>query len=481
MRLVGPNPSSIALCSVATVASAFSVSTTNGLASVATTVTLTSPTLVIAAMVAVIIINSMFSAAAGALEILRPLHIKQVKDGQEKLKARLLSLMDRKARLLAACAVGNHFAQICLIFLSFLLAPGIAEMITPGMETPSFGNLMVAAMIAALPVVAVNLVFGELVPKSFGGIFPHRTAFALDRFVSAAAILLSLFAYPIAALANLITSRFGGRAGFASENPAEEEIKNLVESAQETGEIEKDEKELLHSVFEFTDTVAREVMTPRVDLDALPISSEPSRVVALIQETGHSRIPLYEDTDDQIVGIIHAKDVLSAMVTGNAVHLRSLMRTPLFVPETKNLHELLQEMRNSKSQMAIVQDEFGGTAGVVTIEDIVEELVGDIVDEYDNEEPAVVPSGKGWLIDGKTHREDVNHEIGSQFESDQFDTIGGYVFGLFGRQPSEGEAIDDFGYRFTVAQTDGRRIHRLLVEPLEQEGDLFSDEEAAVL
>ena len=463
------------------VAAAFSVNGSSASASAAIVVPITSPVLVVTAMIAVILVNAMFSAATGALEILRPLHIKQVKDGQEKQRERLLSLMDRKSRLLAACAVGNHIAQICLVFLSFLLASGVAHLIVPGSDTPTFGNLMMGAIIAALPAVVLNLVFGELVPKSFGGMFPHRVAFGLDRFVSAAALLLSLVAYPIAALANLITSRFGGRAGFATENQAEEEIKNLVESAEETGEIEKDEKELLHSVFEFTDTVAREVMTPRVDLDSLPIASDPQTLIHMIQETGHSRIPLFEDTDDQIVGIIHAKDVLSTIVSGETPNLRRLMRTPLFVPESKNLHELLQEMRISKSQMAIVQDEFGGTAGVVTIEDIVEELVGDIVDEYDNEEPEVVAEGNGWLVDGKTHREDVNHEIGSSFQSDQFDTIGGYVFGLFGRQPNEGEVIDDFGYRFTIAKTDGRRIHRLLVEPIEEDGGLFPEEGTAVL
>ena len=147
------------------------------------------------------------------------------------------------------------------------------------------------------------------------------------------------------------------------------------------------------------------------------------------------------------------------------VTLRSLMRKPVFVPEGKSLHELLQEMRTSRAQMAVVQDEFGGTAGIVTIEDIVEELVGEIRDEYDREDEPVQAVGSGWIITGRTHVDDVNDEIGSDFESDEFDSIGGYVFGLFGRQPALKERISAEGFDFEVAETDGRRILKLRVTP----------------
>ena len=264
--------------------------------------------------------------------------------------------------------------------------------------------------------------------------------------------------------------RFGGRASLVNSNQAEEEIKNLVESAEETGEIEKDEKDLLHSVFSFTDKVAREAMTPRVDMDALPAATEPANIVRLIQQSGHSRIPLYEETDDQIVGIVHAKDLLMALVDRqDEVNVRNLMRPALFVPENKDLHDLLKEMRSGRVQMAVVQDEFGGTAGIVTVEDIVEELVGDITDEYDIDLPEIVKTGASFLILGKAHLGDVNQEVGSDFSSDEFDTIGGYVFGLVGRQPKVAESVVDDGYRFTVAESDGRRILRVVLEKFEIE------------
>jgi putative hemolysin len=284
-------------------------------------------------------------------------------------------------------------------------------------------------------------------------------------FIRVTSLIFSIPATLVVALANVLAARFGGRASFAMVNQAEEQIKSLVETAQETGEIEVDEKELLHSVFEFTDTVVREVMTPRVDLEAVAATSAPTEVAKLIESSGHSRIPIFEETDDQIIGVIHAKDLLLSMVEGRHVSLRSLMRQPLFIPENMNLQEALTEMRLNRSQMAVVQDEFGGTAGIVTIEDIVEELVGDIIDEYDVEEPAVVKTEHGFIFDGKTHVDDVNEELGSAFQSEEFDTIGGFVFGLFGRQPKEGETITNDGFVFHVVETDGRRILRLQIEP----------------
>jgi len=286
------------------------------------------------------------------------------------------------------------------------------------------------------------------------------------------AFIFGLPAAGVVGLANVIATRFGGIASLDTSNRTEEEIITLVESAQVTGEIESDESELIQSVFEFTDTIVREVMTPRTDLDAMSISSDPSDVVEVIQKSGHSRIPLYEGTDDQIVGIIHAKDLLLAMVNGETVTLRRLMRPAIFVPESKNLHDVLAELKASKTQLAIVQDEFGGTAGIVTIEDIVEELVGDIQDEYDEDKTEVSETDAGFLVEGKTNLDDVNDEIGSDFESEDFDTLGGYVFGLFGRQPKLGEYIESDGYSFTVSDTDGKRILKLRIQKLEKPDDV---------
>jgi len=433
---------------------------------------------IIVLILAVILLNAWFVAAETALNLLRPMHTKSVRDDDLIRAKRLQNLIDLKQKYVAATALGSQTSRLVLALISFLLAQPMALFLEQSAGWRfSFPTIILSAAIIAVPVALVNVIVGEVVPKSFATLHPLDVALGSYSFIRATSVLFSIPANAVVGLASVFTARFGGRASLANTNQAEEEIKILVQSAEETGEIEKDEKDLLHSVFSFTDKVAREAMTPRVDMDALPVASDPSRIVQLIQESGHSRIPLYEETDDQIVGIVHAKDLLMALVGGKAkVDVRKLMRQALFVPENKDLHDLLKEMRNGRVQMAVVQDEFGGTAGIVTVEDIVEELVGDITDEYDDEAPEVEAIEGGFLVLGKTHLDAVNQQVGSDFDSDEFDTIGGYVFGLMGRQPKLMESIVSDGYRFTVTESDGRRILRVklekcIEEPVEDEDE----------
>lgn len=416
-----------------------------------------------------IVLNGLYVAGATAVDLLRPMHVRYLKEDQESQRQKLQFLIDGKPQFVAACVVASAIIRLSLVFVAFPMVQVLyVALIGRGWES-SIETLITAGLVVSLPIAGLNLIAADLIPRSYAALHPHRVSLTLFQLVRVSNVLFWIPAWVTVALAGLVTARFGGSASFVMPNQAEEEIKNLVESAQETGEIEVDEKELLHSVFEFSDTVAREVMTPRVDVDALPVRSDPELLIKLIRESGHSRIPLYEDTDDQIVGIIHAKDLLLACVSHPDVkpNLRALMRPALFVPENKNLHELLTEMRSNRSQMAVVQDEFGGTAGIITSEDIVEELVGDIVDEYDVEEPDVVAAEGGFIVDGRTHLDDVNSEIGSEIESEDFDTIGGYVFGLFGRQPEKGDCIEDDEYRFTIASTDGRRILKIKIDKID--------------
>jgi putative hemolysin len=406
--------------------------------------------------------NAVVAAAEASLEVLRTFHAKALRDsGKEEEAQRLQHLLDFRTRYVAATSFGNQACRFLLFLVAVTLAPDLAKDFSH--RWGAMLALIVATFIVLIPILLVNRIV-ELVAKSYGVLHAHRVALRFFRPIKISAVVFAAPTAIVTGIGNLVANRFGGTASFTIANQAEEEIKTIVETAEGTGEIESDEKQLLHSVFEFTDTVVREVMTPRVDLDAMPVDAAPDEVIELIKKSGHSRIPLYEVTDDAIVGIVHAKDLLIAMQSGKKFSLRDLMRPAIVVPENKDLHDLLREMRTSRSQMAVVQDEFGGTSGIATIEDIVEELVGEIVDEYDNEEPEIVPDGRGHLVDGKTHLDDVNAALGSEFESDEFDTIGGYVFGLFGRQPAQGDSYVEEGYKFEVAKTDGRRIIKLRIE-----------------
>lgn len=423
---------------------------------------------IVAIILLIQVMNGLFAAGEMAVVLLRPVHVRHLREKGDKRGNKLQGFLDRQQMTAAACQLGSRLAWAFIFLGAFLLAPYLVAALGPqlGFDGEHFGSILTGAVaIIVFPLLPLTLVI-EQGFRSFAAVHPHGVAVRLFGYIQLTSFVLAVPARFATSFAKLISARLN-RAELGMTNQAEEEIKTLVESAEESGEIEAEEKQLLHSVFEFTDTMAREVMTPRVDMDALPVTSDPNEVMKVIRESGHSRIPLYEGTDDQIVGIIHAKDLLMAMVAGRQINLKSLMRPAYFVPESKMLQELLAEMRVNRSQMAIVQDEFGGTAGIVTIEDIVEELVGEIMDEYDVEEPDIVPMDDGWSVDGRMHLDDLNSAINSEFDSEEFDTVGGLVFGAFGRQPKLRESMEIEGHRFTVLHTDGRRLNRLLVERME--------------
>ncbi|GAB4131444.1 MAG: hypothetical protein Fur0036_18080 [Fimbriimonadaceae bacterium] len=253
------------------------------------------------------------------------------------------------------------------------------------------------------------------------------------------------------------------------ENAVEEEIRTLLDEAEADESWSEERTDMLESVLGFEETTAREIMTPRVDLDSVPKDASLNDVVRVVVESGHSRLPVYEESDDNILGVVHAKDVLQALMNEEMEPtLESLMRAPLFVYESNTVGEVLREMRAKKVPMAIVQDDRGATAGVVTMEDIVEELVGEIHDEYDTDEPEILleQAANGWVVDGRYNLDDLNEEIGTAFVNEEVDTIGGYLFSLLGRPAVEGDEVEAEGYRLIVQEVDGKRIARVGVEPL---------------
>lgn len=263
---------------------------------------------------------------------------------------------------------------------------------------------------------------------------------------------------------NLLLRPFGGTASFTTPAVNEEELKMMVEASEEQGVLEAEETEMIHSILGFAGTVVRKVMTPRIDLTGISAHAPLSELVQTINASGHSRILVYESDYDNIIGVVHAKDLLPLLAgeDRNDIPIRNVMRAPYFIPETKKVEELLAEFRRSKQQLAIVRDEYGITAGLVTIEDLVEEIVGDIQDEYDVDEPMVqVINESTTLLDGKMGLDDVNERMGLAIPEDEADTIGGFVFGLLGHQALESESVTWENVTFVVEATDGRRITRV--------------------
>ena len=250
----------------------------------------------------------------------------------------------------------------------------------------------------------------------------------------------------------------------------EDELRSFVDASQKQGVLEKDERQMIFSIFEFGDTLVREIMVPRMDIFALDVETNIETVSDKLIESGYSRVPVYKENIDNIIGILYAKDLLKVWrIPERAESLQELLRPASFVPESKKLDDLLAEMQGGRIHIAIVVDEYGGVAGLVTLEDIMEEIVGEIQDEYDHgEELSYQKAENGDLIfHGRINLSDFNEVMGSDLQSEDADTLGGYLFGRLGRVPKVGEILEDNGLLLTVEQIVGRRIRRVRAQRLE--------------
>lgn len=245
----------------------------------------------------------------------------------------------------------------------------------------------------------------------------------------------------------------------------EEEIQEIIDASEEEGLINPEENEMIRSIFALSDTVVREIMVPRTDMACVSVDTSVGEVLKTIITCGHSRIPVYDGTVDNICGLIYAKDLLKYWGMGDAsINIKRIMRTPYFIPETKNLEELLQEFKRKRVHIAIVIDEYGGTSGLVTIEDLLEQIVGDIQDEYDLEEDWLVEESDGSvLVDARLPIEDLEEHFGIEIEREKFDTVAGLIFHLTGRIPKVGEEIENGNLRMTVLEGGERNIRKVRV------------------
>jgi CBS domain containing-hemolysin-like protein len=252
----------------------------------------------------------------------------------------------------------------------------------------------------------------------------------------------------------------------------EDELMTLVDASQRAGEIEKDESEMIHSVIEFGDTMAREIMVPRVDTLILDVNTPLKEAADTLLGSGFSRVPVYEEQIDNIIGLLYTKDMLKVWRMGNGVDsLRELLRPAKFIPETKMVDELLDEMQAARVHIAVVVDEYGGVAGVVTLEDIIEEIFGEIQDEYDDEEEVLFQkiTPTEYIFDGKVLLEEINEIMGITLPTDEIETLGGLIFAHIGKVPTKGETLTESNVLLTVEKLNERRVHKVRIEILQDD------------
>jgi CBS domain containing-hemolysin-like protein len=346
------------------------------------------------------------------------------------------------------------------VYLMVLVTQNGSAIIVAILAQSYFGGLGVT--LASLVFTLLYFVLVEAMAKTYGVLHSDRMALALSPLVGLLGRLLAVPTRGLIGLANVLLPGRGLKQGpFVSE----EDIRSMAEVGSEEGSIDEGEKELIHSIFEFGDTIVREVMVPRPDIVAIPADETLRDLQALVLRHGFSRIPVFRGDLDDVVGIVFAKDVLKALHQGKVdMPLDEIVRDAHFVPESKKVSDLLKEMQQEKFHIALVYDEYGSTSGLVTLEDLIEELVGEIVDEYDSEEPGMEPVADGcYRVSGKVAIDEVNGLLDVELPDEEWDTVGGLLLDLFGKIPDLGQEIRFQGLVFKAEEIQGRRIAKVLI------------------
>jgi putative hemolysin len=433
------------------------------------TASLTTELILLAVLIS---LNAFFAASEIAIISVPKLHLKQMIEDGNKTAKLLFHLADDSSRFLATTQIGVTLvgflaSATAAVSLSDGLSATIEKIPIAGIDQSAHG---IAVAIITIILAIITLILGELVPKSIALQHTLRIALFVARPIDLLSRIFNPLVHFLVGASNIITKPFGGKPRRGMPIVTEEEIKTMVDASEEGGAIEEEEREMIYSIFEFGDTLAREVMVSRVDIVAIEAATSVLDAIELVTQHNHSRVPIYQGNIDNIIGVLYAKDLLKVLLekgreASNQIQLSALVRPATFTPETKKVDELLEEMQKRRVHMAIVIDEYGGTAGLVTIEDILEEIVGEIQDEYDQaEEPMTqTVNDQEWIIDARANLDDVNDLLESEMPADEADTLGGFVYSQLGKVPLPGDEVHYKNIMLKVMNIAGRRIGKIRV------------------
>jgi len=431
-------------------------------------------------IVVLVLLNGVFVAAEIALISIRHSRVEQMVDDNVRSARRVRRLIDDPGRFLAV-------VQLAITFIGFLAsafaAINLVEALSEFMVRLGIGDSYatpIGLVVVTILLSLFTIVFGELVPKSLALANTERFALTLSAPVELLGRLLGPLVTGLASLTDRIARSLGADVSREAQITAEE-LKLIVERGGEQGVLEAEEEQMINAVIELGERRVHEVMVPRVSIVGIRVDASFEEAIDVVIDEGHSRIPAYEESVDEVVGILYAKDLLPYLKSDAAPRpaLRALLRPPVLVPESMTIDDLLHELQRRKVHIAIVLDEYGGTAGIVTIEDLLEEIVGEIQDEYDAEEPMVVRiSELEARIDGRADVDELRELFDVELEledEEEYDTVGGLIYHRVGGVPAPGDIVNVDGLTLTVESTDGRRVGKVLV--VRQEKDGRSDDE----
>src|SRR5258706_3222276 len=398
-----------------------------------------------------LILAAMASAAETAFTSISRIKLKNLVEEGDPKAIQIDRLLSQPNVFLSTILIVNNVAVIVASSMATVLALRFSS---------NLGELISTILISL-----IVLIFCEITPKTAAVQNPMRSARTLAGPVRAAAWLLRPIVFSLSAITNSLVRLLGGQIKHRGPFVTEEELRLLVTVGEEEGVLEEEETEMIHSIFEFADTTVREVMIPRIDMVTLESDTTVEEAVDLALEAGFSRIPVYEENIDNIIGVLYTKDMIKQLREGhNNFLVRDLVRTAYFVPETKKLDDLLREIKQKHVHMVIIVDEYGSVAGLVTIEDLVEEIVGDIQDEYDREEKLYEQvSENEYIFNAKISIEDFNDLMEQDLDDSDYETLGGFLYAQLDKIPTVGDTITFNNLTFTVLSTRGRRITQVRV------------------
>ncbi len=402
-------------------------------------------------LILLLLMSALFSALEVSFLSLSKSKLKSLEDIGVKGIKRYIDFKEQPEEFLQSILVGNNLVNVLAAVLATVI---FSEAMGKG-----------GATLAAITVSLIIILFGEIIPKTYGSYKGERVLLSLNWFTT---LIIAIFK-PLTKIFNwfsfLFLSPFGLRKGISPHTVSLEEVKAVVKMGEEHGSVEEEEKKMIHGVFSLGQTYVYEVMVPRVDMISLEVNTPLEEALAVFVDGGHSRIPIFEETIDNIVGIVHSKDILRKLITckEEIFTFREIMREPYFIPETKKVDELLEEMRVKKISLAIVLDEYGGVAGLVALEDLIEEIVGDIKDEFDKEEVELIKVGENqYIAQGRILLENLQGVLNLSFPEERgYDTLAGYIYAKSGHLPSIGEVVEDGPLKMEILEVKGRRIYKV--------------------
>ena len=394
--------------------------------------------------------SAYFSAMETGLMTLGRLRVRYLVEQQVKGAKRVERLLSNPGRLLGTILIGNNLVNIAATSIATLLAINYLG------EATGVG-------VATLTMTLVILVFGEITPKTYAIQHGQRISLKYSGLISLLYLVLGPLSSILEFISRMILRMLGIRASATAPTFSEEELKTLVTVGQEEGLLELEEKDMITSIIEFGDTLVSEAMTPRTEMVRVSTDITYTDLIALLRQDNYSRVPVYENGIDDIVGVLNVKDLLG--VTPESYNIKELLRPPYFVPEFKKVSELLAAFKHMKLHMAIVVDEYGGTAGLITLEDLVEEIIGDIADEYDvDEEPQFVYLDENTIeVAGAVHIREAAEIIGKDLPEGEYDTVGGMIMYFLGTVPEINQTVKINNLGFTIKQMDGSRVNTVIV------------------